>query len=60
MAGGIRLWPMILNAGKRFRKLSPEEQEKTVNEFKAPYSQKLCTSNATKHQTVFIISSSSL
>jgi aryl-alcohol dehydrogenase-like predicted oxidoreductase len=35
MAGDIRLWPMILNAGKRFRKLSLDEQEKIVNEFKA-------------------------
>ncbi|MEM2528858.1 MAG: aldo/keto reductase, partial [Ignisphaera sp.] len=26
MAGDLRLWPMILNAGKRFRKLSIEEQ----------------------------------
>jgi aryl-alcohol dehydrogenase-like predicted oxidoreductase len=35
MAGDIRLWPMILSAGKRFRKLSLDEQEKIVNEFKA-------------------------
>uniref|UniRef100_A0A7J2U658 Aldo/keto reductase n=1 Tax=Ignisphaera aggregans TaxID=334771 RepID=A0A7J2U658_9CREN len=31
----IRLWPMILSAGKRFRKLSLEDQEKVINEFKA-------------------------
>jgi len=43
-------------------KLSLEEQEKTVNEFKAkgakPYFQKLCTGNVAKHQSVFITSSS--
>ena len=34
MAGDIRLWPMILNAGKRFRKLSSEEQERVIEIFK--------------------------
>lgn len=34
MAGDIRLWPMILNAGKRFRKLSSEEQERVIEVFK--------------------------
>ncbi|MEL9940527.1 MAG: aldo/keto reductase [Ignisphaera sp.] len=34
MAGDIRLWPMILNAGKRFRKLSLDEQERVVEIFK--------------------------
>ena len=35
MAGDVRLWPMILSAGKRFKKLSIEEQKKIIDEFKA-------------------------
>jgi hypothetical protein len=35
MAGDIRLWQMILSAGKRFKKLSIEEQENIINEFKS-------------------------
>jgi len=34
MAGDIRLWPMILSAGKRFKKLSLEEQSKVVEVFR--------------------------
>ncbi|MEM0005675.1 MAG: aldo/keto reductase [Ignisphaera sp.] len=34
MAGDLRLWPMILNAGKRFRKLSIEEQNRVVEVFR--------------------------
>ncbi|MBO3769548.1 MAG: aldo/keto reductase [Candidatus Brockarchaeota archaeon] len=34
MACDIRLWPKIMNAGERFRKLSLEEQERVVNYFR--------------------------
>ncbi|MBO3840531.1 MAG: hypothetical protein QXG66_05195 [Candidatus Bathyarchaeia archaeon] len=34
MACDIGLWPKIMNAGERFRKLSLEEQERVVNYFR--------------------------
>jgi len=35
MACDIRLWPKIIKAGERFRKLSEEEQERIVEYFKS-------------------------
>lgn len=34
MACDIRLWPKIISAGERFRKLSSEEEERVVNYFR--------------------------
>ncbi len=35
MACDIRLWPKIISAGERFRRLSPEDQEAIVNYFRS-------------------------